>query len=189
MAKSLSEMSLEELWALFPIILRNYNPEWPQWYQEEEQLLLKVFSQKLVRIQHIGSTSVPGLMAKPTIDILLEASADCSPEELRGLGGQCGYVAMAESSQGAYRLDMCKGYTPEGFAERVYHLHIRYEGDWDEPYFNEYLRRHPEKAAEYVALKVELQKLYEHNRDAYTGAKGKFVRECTIAARKELSGQ
>ena len=72
-----------------------------------------------------------------------------------------------------------KGYTLQGFAKRVYHLHVRYPGDWDELYFRDYLKRHREAAEEYGKLKIGLQKKYEHDRDAYTRAKTDFVRECT----------
>ncbi|MGM0498943.1 MAG: GrpB family protein, partial [Bacillota bacterium] len=73
MPKSLSEMSLEELWQLFPIILKEHNPEYKNWYLEEKFNLTAVLPEKNIgRINHIGSTAVPGLLAKPTVDILLE---------------------------------------------------------------------------------------------------------------------
>ena len=90
---------------------------------------------------------------------------------------------MAESIAPEYRLDLCKGYTPQGFAERVFHLHIRHPGDWDEIVFRDCLRRNPRKADEYAELKKKLQKRFEHDRDAYTEAKGEFVRACVKAAR------
>lgn len=71
--KDLNEMSNEELWLLFPIILSPHNPEWPRRYETEKELLIKTIgAENIVRINHIGSTAVPGLTAKPTIDILLE---------------------------------------------------------------------------------------------------------------------
>ena len=90
---------------------------------------------------------------------------------------------MAETFEPEYRLDLCKGYTPLGFAEKVFHLHIRPLGDWDEPYFCEYLNQHPEKAQEYAELKRKLQTQFKHDRDAYTEAKGEFIRQCVKAAR------
>ena len=151
-------MTLEELWELFPIELSEHNPEWSKWYREEEKLLLRVFGSKLERIRHIGSTAVEGLLAKPTIDILLETPENVPPASVRELALDCGYTVMMEMLEPEYRLDLCKGYTPQGFAKRVFHLHIRRIGDWDEPIFCEYLRRNPDKAREYVALKVKLQK-------------------------------
>jgi len=181
----LSAMTLEELWELFPIILRPYNPDWPLWYAEEAENLRRRIGDKIVRSRHIGSTSVPGLTAKPTVDILLEITPETDLAWLRRMLKDGGWTVMAESAADGWRYDLHKGYTPEGFAERVFHLHVRYRGDYDEPYFCAYLRRHPEVAAEYVALKTALARQYEHNRDAYTAAKTAFIREHTALAREE----
>ena len=71
--KSLSEMTLEELWVLFPIILTEHREVWKRWYKEQEQLLWTGLSGlPIVRISHIGSTAIPGIWAKPIIDILVE---------------------------------------------------------------------------------------------------------------------
>ena len=184
-AKPLSEMTLEELWRLFPIVLSDHNPDWKDFYETEKELLTGRFGSHLIRITHIGSTAVEGLIAKPTVDILLEAADGMSPDEIRQTAVDCGYAVMAETAVPEYRLDLCKGYTPQGFAEKVFHLHIRYPGDWDEPVFCEFLKQNPEKAQEYARLKTELQKRYQYNRDAYTEAKGKFIRACVEEARKK----
>ena len=182
-AKPLSEMTLEELWQLFPIILTGYDPDWKNYYEEEKTLLEKSFGNLLVRIEHIGSTAVEGLIAKPTVDILLEADPSASPEAVRRTAEQCGYTVMAEKTVPEYRLDLCKGYTPQGFADKVFHLHIRHPGDRDEIVFRDFLRRNPVKAQEYARLKKDLQKRFEHDRDAYTEAKGDFIRACVKEAR------
>ena len=181
--KPLSEMTLEELWQLFPIILSEHDPDWAEYYKEENALPEKQFDRLLVRISHISSTAVEGLIAKPTVDILLEVDTAASPDEVRQIAEACGYTVMAESIAPEYRLDLCKGYTPQGFAEKVFHLHIRHSGDWDEIVFRDYLRRNPCKAEEYAELKMELQKRFKHNRDAYTEAKGEFIRACVKEAR------
>ncbi|MEG1980665.1 MAG: GrpB family protein, partial [Victivallaceae bacterium] len=82
-----------------------------------------------------------------------------------------------------------KGYTPDGFAAEVFHLHLRNPGDWDELYFRDYLRLHPEIADEYAVLKAELAVKYKFDRDAYTLAKGDFIRRQTAAARIEFPGR
>ena len=176
--KPLSEMTLDELWQLFPIILAEHNPVWQSYYEVEKELLTGQFGSHLVRINHIGSTAVKGLIAKPTVDILLEVSENLSFDAIRETAVKCGYIVMAEKTTGEYRLDLCKGYTPQGFAEKVFHLHIRYPGDYDEVVFCDYLKQHPVKAREYENLKIELQKRFKHNRDAYTEAKGDFIRKC-----------
>ena len=82
MKKRLEEMSLEELWRLFPVILKEYDPAYPVWYEEERSRILKIVGKEnIFRISHIGSTAVTGLLSKPTVDILLELTAG-----LRGLG-------------------------------------------------------------------------------------------------------
>lgn len=182
--KHLSEMTLEELWQLFPIILAEHDPDWKNHYETEKELLTRQFGSYLVRTNHIGSTAVKGLLAKPTVDILLEVAAGTSPQTIRQIAVACGYTVMAESVQGEYRLDLCKGYTPLGFAEKVFHLHIRYPGDYDEVIFCEYLKKNPDMVQEYAQLKIELQKRFKHNRDAYTEAKGDFIQACVREARK-----
>ena len=182
-SKPLSEMTLEELWQLFPIILSEHDPDWRKYYEEEKTLLGKSFGNLLVRIEHIGSTAVEGLIAKPTVDILLEVDPSASPDTVRRTAERCGYTVMSEKTVREYRLDLCKGYTPQGFADKVFHLHIRHPGDWDEIVFRDYLRQNPGKAREYARLKTDLQKRFEHNRDAYTEAKGDFIRACVKEAR------
>ena len=185
-AKPLSEMTLEELWQLFPIILTGYDPDWKNYYEEEKTLLEKSFGNLLVRIEHIGSTAVEGLIAKPTVDILLEVEPSASPDAVRRTAERCGYTVMSEKIVREFRLDLCKGYTPQGFADKVFHLHIRHPGDWDEIVFRDYLRQNPVKAEEYARLKTDLQKRFEHDRDAYTEAKGDFIRACVKAARGRM---
>ena len=181
--KLLSEMTLEELWQLFPIILSPHNPEWKNFYKSEADLLQGHFGKNVARIRHIGSTAVEGLLAKPTVDILLEVSDNVELATIRQLAIECGYTVMAETTVPEYRLDLCKGYTPLGFANKVFHLHICHLGDWDEPYFCEYLNQHPEKAQEYADLKMKLQTQFKHDRDAYTEAKSEFIRQCVKTAR------
>ena len=183
--KPLEEMSLEELWQLFPIILADHDPAWKSFYQTEAELLTDRFKPILTRISHIGSTAVENLLAKPTIDILLEVRENTPPDTVRQIAVEAGYTVMAEQLSGEYRLDLCKGYTPQGFADKVFHLHIRYPGDWDEIVFCEFLKANPDKAREYAQLKTGLQKRFKHNRDAYTEAKGDFIRNSVKQARKK----
>jgi len=81
------------------------------------------------------------------------------------------------------------GYTPEGFADKVYHIHLRYQGDHDELYFRDYLREHTQVAKDYEALKLSLWAQYEHNRDAYTDAKTDFIQTWTRQARQDYGGR
>lgn len=180
MAKDLSEMTLEELWRLFPIILTEHDPRWEEWYREEEQLLTKHLPMNDIhRISHIGSTSVSGIWAKPIVDILVEMKAECEIESIVQAIQSCGFRCM---SRNGAKISFNKGYTPEGFAEKVFHLHLRPEGDNRELYFRDYLREHPTAAKEYEALKLQLCKQYEYDRDGYTASKTGLVTELTEKA-------
>jgi len=184
MKKQLSEMTLEELWQLFPIILVEHNPAWADWYEEEHLRLAGLLPmEKIARMSHIGSTAIPAIRAKPTIDILVEAG---DPAALKESVCAAGYGLMSESPD---RLSFNRGYTPNGFAERVYHLHVRRPGDNDELYFRDYLIDHPDAAKRYEALKLSLWKPYEHDRDGYTREKTALVVELTALAKAAYPGR
>lgn len=187
MSKPLSEMSLEELWQLFPIILKEHNPEYKNWYLEEQKKLKSILSSKIVeRINHIGSTAVPELRAKPTVDILLEISIEANIEIIESKLKNSGWIVMSSEKEDQLNIVFNKGYTPQGFADKVFHLHLRYHGDWDELYFRDYLIAHPEIAEKYGELKKNLVKEYKNNRDGYTEAKTEFIKKYTAEARKEF---
>ena len=179
MDKKISEMSLEELWRLFPIFLTKHQDCWKNWYAEEEIILKKIIPQAN-RIQHIGSTAVDWIWAKPIIDILVEVAKECNLASIKDSLIKNGYTCM---SQNAGRISLNKGYTESGFAERVFHLHLRYLGDNDELYFRDYLTEFPNVAHEYEEMKLTLWKEYEHNRDDYTKAKSKFIQKYTNEAK------
>ena len=184
--KKLEEMTLAELWELFPIILKDHNVDYEKWYGEEKQQLTKLFVYfEIQRINHIGSTSVGGLIAKPIVDILLEFPDGYDVEEASARLKNAGWILMIEDKE-KQTLDLNKGYTSEGFAEKVYHLHVRAIGDWDEFYFRDYLRKYPEVARQYEELKITLKEKFEHNRDAYTDAKSDFVQKYSKKARQEF---
>ena len=179
MGKKLSEMTLEELWQLFPIFLTEHQEYWKEWFYDEARVLEKALSSS-VRISHIGSTAIPSIWAKPIVDILVEIPEGRNLLDYKALIINSGYICMSQSEN---RLSFNKGYTENGFAERVFHLHLRYVGDNDELYFRDYLIEYPEVAKEYEELKLRLWKKYEHNRDAYTNAKTELVKEYTEKAR------
>lgn len=171
--KPLSEMKPEELWQIFPIQLMAHQKFWKDWYEEEAEKLREIWpNEGVFYIHHIGSTSVEGIWAKPIIDILVETGEDSRWDRIEKILSQNGYQKMSESEN---RISFNKGYTEKGFAERVYHLHLRRIGDNEEVYFRDYLRAHPETAREYEKLKLNLWKKFEYNRDAYTNSKTDFI--------------
>jgi len=185
----LKDMSLEELWKLFPIILKEHNPDYPAWYEDEQANLMGILKDyNISRVNHIGSTSVSGLMAKPIVDILLELESGYEMKAVIKTLQSNGWIVMARDDL-AQTIDLNKGYTSKGFAEKVYHLHIKPAGDWDELYFRDYLREYTGAAKEYEHLKLRLKEKFEHNRDAYTAAKSGFIQEYTQAARNEFGNR
>ena len=183
----LLRMSLVELWELFPIILSPFNPLWGEWFEEEKSFLQqRLPSDKVLRISHIGSTAIGEIWAKPIIDILVEVEHTASLLQIKEILLQVGYLCMNESPT---RLSFNKGYTLQGFSDKVFHLHLRYWGDNDELYFRDYLQEHLLVARQYEALKISLWKPYEHDRDAYTAHKTNFVRKYTQIAKELYKGR
>ena len=184
MGKDLSEMSLEELWELFPIFLVPHDARWKEWFNEIEKTLTERLSdQPVVRISHIGSTAIQGIWAKNIVDVMIEIPESSDMEAVARILEQNGFVMMSVKEN---RISLNKGYTKNGFADRVYHIHLRYAGDNDELYFRDYLNEHPDVAREYEVLKLRLWKQYEHDRDAYTDAKKDFISKWTAEARNFL---
>ena len=187
MEKELSEMTLEELWELFPIFLVEHIDKWADDYKEIEILLQNLFAGfPIHRISHIGSTTIKGIWAKNIVDVLVEIPESNSLKDMARILKQNGFTIMSARVD---RISLNKGYTKNGFADKVYHIHLRYAGDNDELYFRDYLNDHPEVGKEYEILKLQLWKQYEHNRDAYTNAKTDFISRWTAEARKEYRGR
>nr|WP_314677306.1 GrpB family protein [uncultured Capnocytophaga sp.] len=183
----LLRMSLAELWELFPIILSPFNPLWKEWYEEEKSFLQqRLPSDKVLRISHIGSTAIGEIWTKSIIDILVELDLTASLSQAKEMLLQAGYLCMNESPT---RISFNKGYTLQGFSDKVFHLHLRYWGDNDELYFRDYLQEHLLVARQYEALKISLWKPYEHDRDAYTAHKTSFITKYTQIAKEVYKGR
>ncbi len=181
--KKLLEMSLDELWHLFPISLVEHKDSWNIYYKEmEDFLLLNLTDVRIVRISHIGSTAIPSIMSKNIVDILVEINP---LENLTNVASKIEKIGFLKMSSSNTRYAFNFGYTESGFAEKVYHLHLRYQGDNDELYFRDYMNENPTCAKEYESLKLALWKKYEYNRDAYTEAKANFVKKYTNLAKEK----
>jgi len=187
MEKELSEMSLEELWDLFPIYLVAHSDKWKRYFYEIKFFLENRLSAwPIERMSHIGSTAIAGIWAKDIVDVLIEAAKDSDIEQIAKVIEMNGFVRMAT---GVNRISLNRGYTKGGFAKKVYHIHLRYKGDNDELYFRDYLNEHPKIAKEYEMMKLQLWKQFEHNRDAYTCAKTAFIRKWTAEAKRIYAGR
>lgn len=179
-------MTLEELWELFPIVLVSHNPEWVYWAKEEIRLLYKLLLDFSPIINHIGSTAIPAIYAKPIIDILIEVSSDIDFLSIISILEKNGYICMSKSEE---RISFNKGYTPEGYADRVFHIHVHRQGDNNEILFRNYLCSHPKDAKEYEKLKISLWPKFKYNRDGYTEAKSEFVKRIIRLAKLSLTSK
>ena|SRR5690554_4485497 len=183
--KDLHEMTINELGQLFPIIIKDYSDKWSDLYKEEAKLITDSFSQtEIVKIDHIGSTAIPRIKAKPTIDILLQVTEQISINKLKDTFKLLEYQINARPENPPPHLTFVKGYTKYGFKGQAYHVHIRYCGDWDEIRFRDYLIKNKEIAKEYESLKLELAEKYRNDREAYTDSKTEWIEKINKLTRK-----
>lgn len=162
----------------------DHDPGWPAQFAAEAAALRAVLDPKLLLdMEHFGSTAVPGLAAKPVIDILLavaslDAARACFVAPLAGLG----YVFWADNPK-TDRLFFVKGMPPYG-ERRTHHVHVTEpDGElWRRLPFRDHLRTHPADAARYERLKRDLARQHRNDREAYTDAKAAFVAEIMAKA-------
>jgi len=178
-----SESESERLGKLYPVVLSEYNPNYIQSYLEEKSFLQQCFGDMILRISHIGSTAVPNLISKPTIDILVEIKKDVSLTNITEKLNKKGYIVNRPPND---LIMYIKGYGEKGFEGQVFHIHVRELADHNELYFRDYLIVHPETAKEYGKLKQAIQQKYKHDRDGYTFAKSEFISQITKLARCEF---
>lgn len=160
------------------VSLQAYDPRWPGLFDAERDRLLLLSLQlpaRLVDIQHIGSTAVPGLTAKPVIDMLAGVESMAAAEALLAPLCASGYTTSAEFNAS---LNDRKWLMRWADGRRTHHLHLVVHGGevWAQRLrFRDALRADPALAARYAALKAELAAKYPHDREAYTEAKAAFV--------------
>jgi len=163
-----------------PVEIVDYDPQWPSQFAREREALQQALAPWLVGpIEHFGSTAIPGMAAKPVIDIMagvqtLEGSRPAIQAAI-----ELGYCYSP------YRPDLEHWFCKPSFAFRTHHLHLVPFGSkqWLEPIaFRNYLRVHPAVAAEYEALKRRLAREHHFDREAYTEAKHSFVSRVTESA-------
>jgi GrpB-like predicted nucleotidyltransferase (UPF0157 family) len=161
------------------IVIVDYDPRWPLLYAEERGRVEAVLDGMLKSIEHIGSTSVPGLAAKPIIDLLVTVPHLDAVDPYLWPLGSLGYTFFARlGNKDRHMFGRGRPHT--------HHLHI-VEHDGEEHYrplaFRNYLRSHCETAHEYAALKRVLAERFHHNRQAYNEAKTTFIRSIEARAR------
>ena len=175
-----------ELGRRFPITVVEYDPNWPRCYEEEAAELRSLFGPELVtRIEHFGSTAVPGLAAKPVIDILIEISSfeDAKREIIPKLE-ELGYIYSWQQKPERGHMALWKGYIPN--VPSKFHIHMVPGGHplMDDLLFRDYLIENPDTAKQYEKLKYRLASIYPHDREEYTDAKSDFISEVTNKAKE-----
>ena len=186
MQKELDQLTTKELGQLFPVRLTEANPNWKNIFLSEKEKIIKILdSGDKIRTEHIGSTAIPNLISKPTIDILMEISESINPERIIEKLQSFNYHYISRPDNPPPHIMLVKGYTKNGFKGQAFHIHVRYFGDWDEIYFRDYLIKHKDAADEYAVLKVKLAEKFRNDREAYTDAKLDFVEKINKMARNE----
>ncbi|HYH11746.1 MAG TPA: GrpB family protein [Thermomicrobiales bacterium] len=155
-----------------PVIVVPYSAEWPERFRALGGELRRALGDVAVRIDHIGSTSVPGLAAKPVIDIQVSVESLEPFEPIRRPLEGIGYIWRFDNP------DLTKRYFRERPGTARTHIHVRRQGSWSEQVallFRDYLRCHPDSAAEYASVKRSLAERYRYQRTSYVAAKEPFI--------------
>jgi GrpB-like predicted nucleotidyltransferase (UPF0157 family) len=160
-----------------------YDPRWPELFQREAEHLRSCIPTGLIRrIEHFGSTAVPGLDAKPIVDLLVEVTS------LRAARRQIAPILQAQGYDYFWRPTFGND-TPPWYAffikrdqhgARTHHIHMMtrrrpFREHWDRLRFRDYLIAHPETAQEYARLKKQLAADHPNNRVAYSDGKSHFI--------------
>lgn len=171
-----------------PVRVVDYDSQWPVLYEQEKRRVLEAIGHKVLSIEHVGSTAVPGLGAKPIIDIMACVLNSKDADDCVLLLKDIGYsdvTPQPENPDWYY----CLGRGPHSVG---YHLHlVRFMSDFWERHllFRDFLRTHPETAQQYHELKKELTVKYVDNRVAYTESKTEFIESVIAKARQQNAHQ
>ncbi len=163
------------------MIVLPYDPDWPHSYLTEADKLTPILGANLISLHHIGSTSVPGLAAKPTIDILASVKDLEQIDALNPQLEELGYQARGENGIAGRRY-----FNKKDGDDHLFHLHVYQEAHpaiEDHLAFRDYLRSHPECCGEYEALKRGLVEIYKFEPFRYTDGKADFIQK-TLAVAK-----
>jgi GrpB-like predicted nucleotidyltransferase (UPF0157 family) len=160
------------------VVIFDYDPRWPLLFEAEHACMQSTLAPFAVSIEHVGSTSVPGLCAKPVVDMLVTVERLEPAERYAAVLAPFGYVLRVDPAN-TERHAFGKR---DAHGRRIipgHNLHVVEQGGAElRAYikFRDYLRTHPDAARDYCALKRRLAAEYGTDRDAYTDAKGPFIR-------------
>ena len=168
--------------------LVDHDTNWVNDFEEEKQRILNVISQRVVALEHIGSTSVPGLGGKPIVDILVGVNNATAAEKCLQPLKKIGYIDVTPEPQES-DWHYCLGKSPVKSRPsfRYVHLHLVNVQSlhWEKHVlFRDYLRLHVAVAQEYFDLKKRLAIRFGSDREGYTKAKTAFIEQIVTQARK-----
>ena len=165
-----------------PVGIVRYDPDWPRMYEEESRLIRDAVGGIILSLEHVGSTSVPGLWAKPIIDVIAGVSDSESANRCRVILYNFGYDDASPGDQPDWFYCLGKAPHSPGF-----HLHLVREGSSFQVrhiLFRDWLRSHPADAEAYKDLKIRLSEKYRDDRIAYTASKTEFINRIVRKAEK-----
>jgi GrpB-like predicted nucleotidyltransferase (UPF0157 family) len=160
----------------------DYDPSWPRRFEEEAARLRALLPESLIgRIEHFGSTAVPGLAAKPIVDMIVEVpDLELAHREIAPVLSRLGYEYFwRPTSPGDPTIDYAWFIRRDPQGRRSHHIHLLppHSPYWDRLRFRDHLRAHPEDAAAYADLKRRAANEHAGDRAAYAAAKGRFIRK------------
>ena len=163
-----------------PVEIVDYDPAWPAQFARERQLLATALAPWLAGpVEHVGSTAIPGFAAKPVIDIMGAVQSLEASRPAIAAAGDLGYCYFP------YQAHIEHWFCKPSPAMRTHHLHlVPFQSEqWQRVIaFRDYLREHAGAAAEYDALKRQLARQHQFDREAYTDAKRPFITRITDQA-------
>lgn len=175
------------------VTVEPYNPLWPQIFAEESGHLRSCLPAELLgRIEHFGSTAVPGLPAKPIVDILVEVtSLEEARKRIVPVLEEQGYEYLWRPSWGDDTPPFYAWFIKRNHnGWRTHHIHM-VEADfehWDRLLFRDYLKEFPDVARQYADLKTMLAKVHHNDRLTYTAKKSLFIHKITQRAKEYYRG-
>lgn len=181
--KTLKDFTREDFNKHFPIRLEDHNPRWKSLFEKEKALIVSNVNKDFYeRIEHFGSTSIPGIKAKPYIDIIIgipeEKLFDATLiTQFEAIG--YAYFKVPEREGIAAYMSFGKGYVIGGEKEQIFHIHMCPLDNfmWKQIAFRDYLIANPERAKAYEKLKIELVEKFSNDRGQYVLNKTDFVKE------------
>lgn len=167
-----------------------HNKKWAQLFEKEKKLLIKTFGNTIITIEHIGSTAISGIPAKPILDMDIGVRSLKIARQMKKKFEKLGYE-YRPFKPGHTKKDLKEQelYVKGAEAKRTHHAHVAVYGSdyWNNDLiFRDYLRQNPKRAKQYANLKRRLAKLHANDRETYTKSKMIFIQKTIRIARDKV---